>query len=165
MLCEAAFGLSEFFLKTQCVRLFHDGWLTSAHLALSVQQFLIKHGMTPVPHPPYSPDLTPSDFFLFPQMKRVLKGKSFTNVKEMKQKMAEALKGIEVDEFKNCFDQWKRCLSRCIKWRVLWRWLRFKHVGISIQFFIKKFWVFLGSPCHINYPQRAFILGGRERGT
>ena len=34
-----------------------------AHTALRVQQFLTKHGMTPVPHPPYSPDLALSDFF------------------------------------------------------------------------------------------------------
>ena len=35
-------------------------------------------------------------------MEKVLKGKHFTNVQEMKQKMAEALKGIKVNEFKNC---------------------------------------------------------------
>ena len=29
--------------------------------------------------------------------------------------MAEALlKGIKVHEFKNCFEQWKKCLDRCI---------------------------------------------------
>ena len=28
--------------------------------------------------------------------------------------MAEALKGIKVDKFKNCFEQWKNCLNRCI---------------------------------------------------
>ena len=30
---------------------------------LSVQQFLTKNGMTPIPHPTYSPDLTQTDFF------------------------------------------------------------------------------------------------------
>ena len=71
---------------------------------LSVQQFLTKNGMTPLPHPPYSPDLAPSDLFVFPRMKKVLKGKCFANVEEVKQKMAEALKGIKVNEFKNCFE-------------------------------------------------------------
>ena len=28
----------------------------------------------------------------------------------------------------------------CIKWRVFWRWLKFKHVRINTQFFINKFW-------------------------
>ena len=34
-------------------------------------------------------------------MKKVLKGKCFTNVEEVKQKMSEALEGIKIDEFKN----------------------------------------------------------------
>ena len=29
------------------------------------------------PHPPYSPDLAPSDYFLFPALKSFLKGKRF----------------------------------------------------------------------------------------
>ena len=28
--------------------------------------------------------------------------------------MTEALKGIKIEEFKNCFEQWKKCLGRCI---------------------------------------------------
>ena len=62
---------------------------------LSVQQFLTKNGMTPVPHPPYSPDLTLSVFFLFLWMKKVLKEKCFAHVEEVKQKTAEALKDIK----------------------------------------------------------------------
>ena len=40
-------------------------------------------------------------------MKKVLKGKCFADVEEVKQKTAEALKGIKIDKFKNCFEQWK----------------------------------------------------------
>ena len=28
--------------------------------------------------------------------------------------MVEALKDIKIDEFKNCFEQWKKYLYRCI---------------------------------------------------
>ena len=35
-----------------------------AHTALSIQQFLTKNGKTPMPHPPYSTNLTPCNFFL-----------------------------------------------------------------------------------------------------
>ena len=63
--------------------------------------------MTPIPHPPCSPDFYPRGFFLFLQIKKVLKGKNFADVEEVKQKTAEALKGIKTDEFKNCFEQWK----------------------------------------------------------
>ena len=40
-----------------------------AHTELSVRQFLTKNRMTRALHPPYSPDLAPCDFFLFPRMK------------------------------------------------------------------------------------------------
>ena len=39
-------------------------------------------------------------------MKNILKGKRFANVEEVKQKMAEALKGININEFKNCLEQY-----------------------------------------------------------
>ena len=57
-----------------------------------------------MPYTPYSPERL---FFLL-QMKKVIKGKHFADVKEVKQKMAEALKGIKIDEFKNCFGKWKK---------------------------------------------------------
>ena len=40
-------------------------------------------------------------------MKEVLKWKRFADVEEVKQKTAEALKSIKIEEFKNCFEQWK----------------------------------------------------------
>ena len=70
--------------------------------------------MTPVPYPAYSSSLAPAAFFWFPHMKKVLKGKCFVHAEEVKQKQAEALKGIKIDEFKNCFEQWKNGLDRCI---------------------------------------------------
>lgn len=36
-----------------------------------------------LPYPPYSPDLTPSDFFLFSDLKRMLAGKKFSCDKEI----------------------------------------------------------------------------------
>ena len=47
---------------------------------------------------------------MFPWMKKVLKGKCFANVVEVKQKTAEALKGIKINKFKNCFEQGKNVL-------------------------------------------------------
>jgi hypothetical protein len=34
---------------------------------------------TVVPHPPYSPDLAPSNFWLFPKLKETLKGQQFSS--------------------------------------------------------------------------------------
>ena len=47
-------------------------------------------------------------------MKKVLKGKCFADVEEGKQKTAEALKGVKIDEFRNCSKPWKKSLDRCI---------------------------------------------------
>ena len=38
-------------------------------------------------------------------MTNILKGKGFADVEEVKQKMAEALKGIKINKFKNYFEQ------------------------------------------------------------
>jgi [histone H3]-lysine36 N-dimethyltransferase SETMAR len=35
-----------------------------------------------LPHPPYSPGLAPSDFFLFADLKRLLAGKKFSTNEE-----------------------------------------------------------------------------------
>ena len=78
-----------------------------AHTALSAQQFLAKNVMTPMPHPPYSPNLPHNSLFLFPWMTKVLQEKCFADVEEMKQKTAEALKASKMDKFKNCFEQWR----------------------------------------------------------
>jgi len=64
--------------------------------------------------PPYSPDLASCDIFLFPRMKRDLKGKRFQNVEEVREKTTEALKAITLQEFQNCFEQWKKRWDNCI---------------------------------------------------
>jgi len=41
-------------------------------------------------------------------MKRPLKGKRFQNVEEEREKTTETLKAITLQEFQNCFEQWKK---------------------------------------------------------
>ena len=48
-----------------------------AHTALSVREFLATKQITVLKHLAYSPDLTPSDFFLFRNTKEILKGRHF----------------------------------------------------------------------------------------
>jgi len=47
-------------------------------------------------------------------MKRDLKGKRFQSVEEVREKMMEALKTITLQEFQNCFEQWKKRWDKCI---------------------------------------------------
>ena len=42
----------------------------------------------------------PELLVLFPKVKKVLKGERFADVEEVKQKMAEALKGITIEKFR-----------------------------------------------------------------
>jgi len=50
----------------------HDN--APAHTALSIREFLAKENIPVHPHPPYSPDLVPCDFYLFFKLKFKLKG-------------------------------------------------------------------------------------------
>jgi hypothetical protein len=79
-----------------------------------VKQFLTKNSMIQLLHPPYSPDLVPCDFFLFPRIKKVLKRECFEDVEEVKKKTTEALKCITLQEFQDCFEKWKTHLDWCI---------------------------------------------------
>jgi len=45
-----------------------------AHAALSIREFMAKKNIPVLPHPPYSPDLAPCDFYLFSKLKIKLKG-------------------------------------------------------------------------------------------
>ena len=74
---------------------------------LSVEQFLTQNGM---PRHALSPLFTlspPKGLFVVVVLldEKVLKRKCFADVEEVKQKMAKALKGIQINEFKNRFEQ------------------------------------------------------------
>ena len=80
--------------------LHHDN--APAHLALLVRNFLVKNNTVIMPQPPYSPDLAPCDFFLFPRLKRPMKGRRFATIEEMetgsghtKKCISEVLRGLE----------------------------------------------------------------------
>ncbi|GFO40821.1 histone-lysine N-methyltransferase SETMAR [Plakobranchus ocellatus] len=44
------------------------------HTSRQTQDALRQLELTTLPHPAYSPDLAPSDYYLFPQLKKYLKG-------------------------------------------------------------------------------------------
>ena len=54
-----------------------------AHSANFTMATIEECGLQLLEHPPYSPDLAPSDFFLFPEMKRQLKGRRFEDRNEI----------------------------------------------------------------------------------
>jgi hypothetical protein len=54
-----------------------------------------------VPHPPYSPDLAPCNFFLFPRLKSTLKGKQFQDVAEIQLNTTRQLQAIPKQALKS----------------------------------------------------------------
>ena len=77
---------------------------------LSVQKFVTKNSMCPtLPIHLILPRVT----VFVSSAEKVLKGKWFADVQEVKQNPA-TLKGIKINEFKNCSEQWKKHLNRCI---------------------------------------------------
>ena len=71
----------------------------------AVQHFLAKHNIPQLQHPPYSPDMAPCDFFLFPKIKNQLKGRSFQDIEEIKENATRELKALTEDDLKTCFEQ------------------------------------------------------------
>jgi histone-lysine N-methyltransferase SETMAR len=47
------------------------------------REILEKYGWQVSPHPPYSPDMSPTDFDLFPKLKKPLCGKRFRSIQEV----------------------------------------------------------------------------------
>jgi transposase len=81
--------------------LHHDN--ATAHTTLSVREFLATKEITVLEHPAYSPDLAPSDFFLFPKIKEILKGRHFYDIDDIRSNTTAALKVIPQNHFQNCF--------------------------------------------------------------
>jgi len=61
--------------KKTTLLLQHDN--ARPHTSLKTVEHTVNLGWTVVPHPPYSPDLAPSDFHLFGPMKDGLRGQHF----------------------------------------------------------------------------------------
>jgi histone-lysine N-methyltransferase SETMAR len=55
----------------------HDN--SPAHRCKVCTEYLPSTGLKVLEHPPYSPDLAPCDFALFPYVKNRLKGRWFSN--------------------------------------------------------------------------------------
>ncbi|UYV84926.1 hypothetical protein LAZ67_X004042 [Cordylochernes scorpioides] len=53
-------------------------------------------------------DIAPNDFFLFPKLKAVLKGRHFDTRDDIIEKSPLALKSIPKEAYKNCFDNWEK---------------------------------------------------------
>jgi len=92
--------------ENQTWMLHHDN--APAHASLLIRSYLAKHQISVAPHPPYSPDLAPADFFLFPNLKTTLKGRRFQTIEEMQENAIRELRAITESAFQEALQQWKK---------------------------------------------------------
>jgi hypothetical protein len=82
-----------------------------SHTSLIVQQFLAEKNTPVITQPPYSPDLAPSDFWLFSM---ALKGTRFATMEDIKSNATAELRKIPKEVFRRCFQQWQDRWSKCV---------------------------------------------------
>ena len=87
----------------------HDN--APVHRAVAVQDFLARKQVCMLSHPPYSPNLSPCDYFLFPKLKLPLKGRLFEDVQGIQGAVTSSLRAIPQEDVQRSFQS---LLDRCI---------------------------------------------------
>ena len=91
----------------------HDN--APAHTAKTVTTTLREFRWEILSHPPYSPDLAPCDFFLFPKLKEHLKGTRFQSINEAKREAVTWLTRQTPEFYQEGISRWKHRLQKCIE--------------------------------------------------
>jgi Transposase. len=90
----------------------HDN--ASAHTAQRTIDFLSSENIEIMTHCPYSPDLSPNDFFLFPNIKNKLRGKRFASPEEAVEAFNLCVSEVPRSEWRRCFEDWFHRMKKCI---------------------------------------------------
>lgn len=97
-----------------------DGWLlhqdnARPHTSKETSEFMAKKHINLFEHAPYSPDLAPCDFHLFPKLKMKLAGQKFDTL----QALQAAVQGVLQELFENgashVMEKWHERLTKCIE--------------------------------------------------
>ncbi len=89
----------------------------SCHTARDTCLKLLYCGLRTQDHLPCSPDLPPSDFWLFPRLKLGLRGRHFQSLDELEQCVGQQIAQIGSHEYEDCLlktwpKRWARCVYR-----------------------------------------------------
>ena len=97
------------------VLLQHDN--AKPHTSLKTREVIASFGWTTVTHPPYSPDLAPSDYHLFGPLKEGVRGQHFTSDQEVKHAVRNWLKMQLADFYKagivSLVHRWTVGIEKC----------------------------------------------------
>ena len=94
------------------VHLSHDN--ASSHKCEVVKSFLASEKVKVLNHPPYSPDLSPCDFFLFPRLTKMLSGNKYTSRRSLGSAIYQCLQQIPKEDYLSAFHDWVKRLQRCV---------------------------------------------------
>ena len=71
-------------------------------------------GIKTVPHHPYSPDLAPCDFCLFPKLKEKFRGCCYEIIEEMKKAVTKVIDTLTQEDFHGAFQKLVERYNKCI---------------------------------------------------
>lgn len=101
--------------RSHCKNVFLHWDNARIHTTKKVDEYLKKHKIRKIPHPPYSPDISPCDFFLFGFLKKKLEGLPIEKKEDLEGHLEKIFKMIKKDTFKNVILEWKKRLLYVIK--------------------------------------------------
>ena len=118
--------------------------------------------------PPYSPDLSPCDFFLFPRLKKMLSGNKYTSRSSLGSGIYQYLQQIPKEDYLSAFSDWVKRLQKCVsvkgKYNVLWRFvIKICLIKRSTEVTLWQWQNFLQDPCLTEslrwiYSESLFVL-------
>ena len=73
-----------------------------------------RNGYELIPHPAYSPDLAPSDYFLFPNLKKDIRGRHFLSNEEVVAAVEEWVRDKDPSFFSSGLRALEHRWSKCI---------------------------------------------------
>ena len=83
---------------------------TPVHNSILVTDYLTKMGIKTVPQPPYSRDLAPCDFWLFPK----LIGFHYERIEEIKEAVMKVIDTLTQEDFHGTFQKLLEWYNKCI---------------------------------------------------
>ena len=106
-------ALKQKYPKFGRITYLHDN--ARPHIAKDVKKFFEEHNIDALKHPPYSPDLSPSDYHLFRSLQHHLSGKNFINNQEVKCSLDQYFASRDSNFWKRGIqslkDRWERCIE------------------------------------------------------
>ena len=84
------------------------------HNCILVTDYLTKIGIKTVPHHPYSQDLAPYDFWLFPKLKEKLRGCRYGTTEEWKEAVTKVIDTLTQEDFHGAFQKLLERYNKCI---------------------------------------------------